>query len=396
MTVEIKPSKAKGVTVAPPSKSMAHRLLICGALAKGKTVINNIELSRDIRATLNVLSALGAEYTLNGSTVTICGIKNPPANITADCIESGSTLRMLLPVCLTFAKTKLTGSPYLFSRPLKEYERIFSKCGITFLQTENSIEVSGSLNAGIYEMRGDTSSQFISGMLFALSALNKKSEIRLITPLKSAPYVEMTIDALKTFGIDIKRQGDSYFIPSGELKPKTLTVEGDYSNSAFLEGFNCLGGKVKIEGLNPESLQGDKVYLEHFKKIKEGRPQIDLENCPDLGPVLMALSAVFKGAVFVNTNRLKIKESDRGLAMQKELKKFGVKVEIEDNKISVSGGIKPPTETLCSHNDHRIVMALSLLCSYLGGKIEGAEAVAKSWPTYFEAIRKLGVEINDT
>lgn len=394
MTVEILPSKAEGRVIAPPSKSMAHRYLICAALSRGVSKIHNIELSKDIEATLGVIKAFGAEYTFQNGTVTVTGAKDKKDKIEANCLESGSTLRMLLPVCLTFGSTTLTGEKCLFRRPLDEYERLFKGFGINYFQTDSSVSVSGDFKPGRYEMRGDTSSQFISGMLFALSLLKEESEILITTPLKSAPYVDMTVQALSQFGIKITKKDNVYKVHSGEFTPREITVEGDYSNAAFLLGFNYMGGNVEVDGLDKNSLQGDKICKEHFEALKKGKAEISLEDCPDLAPVLFAVAAANHGGVFYGTERLKIKESDRGAAMKEELEKFSVEVQIDDDKIIVGNGAKAPTREICSHNDHRIVMATSLLCSRYGGTIEGAEAVNKSWPGYFKVIKELGIEAN--
>ena len=398
MKVEITPSTARGSVMAPPSKSMAHRYLICAALTRGVSKIYNVELSKDIKATLQVIKALGAEYSIENGTVTVKGAQGARDKIEAFCFESGSTLRMLLPVCLTFGSTTLSGEKCLFCRPLDEYQRLLTDNGINYTQTDSSVSVNGSLKSGKYKMNGNVSSQFISGMLFALANLNEDSEIELITPLSSAPYVDMTIDALKDFGITVTKKDNVYKVHKGEFTPREITVEGDYSNAAFLLGFNYIGGNVEVDGLDKNSLQGDKICIEHFEALKKGKAEISLEDCPDLAPVLFAVAAANHGGVFYGTERLKIKESDRGAAMKEELEKFSVAVEIDDDKIIVGNGAKAPTREICSHNDHRIVMATSLLCSRYGGTIEGAEAVNKSWPSYFDVIKGLGIEanINDT
>lgn len=398
MKVEITPSTAGGSVMAPPSKSMAHRYLICAALTRGVSKIHNVELSKDIEATLGVVKAFGADYTISEGTVTIKGAKGKMDKIEATCYESGSTLRMLLPVCLTFGNTTLWGEKCLFRRPLDEYKRLFLELGINYSQTDSSITASGNLMPGRYEMRGDISSQFISGMLFALALLKEDSEIVLTTPLKSAPYVDMTVYALSQFGIKVTKKDNVFKVHAGEFLPQELTVEGDYSNAAFLLGFNYIGGNVKVAGLNSDSLQGDKVCTRHFEALKKGKAEIDVEDCPDLAPVLFAVAAANHGGIFYGTERLKIKESDRGAAMKEELAKFSVAVKIENDKIIVGSGVKTPKSKISSHNDHRIVMATSLLCSLVGGKIEGAEAVRKSWPSYFDVIKMLGIEanINDT
>ena len=205
----------------------------------------------------------------------------------------------------------------------------------------------------------------------------------------------MTIKSLSDFGVIIEKCGRTYKIKGNQkYETKNITVEGDYSNAAFLDGFNLLGGDVLVTGLDESSLQGDKIYKKMYEGLKTGEKQFDLSNCPDLAPVMFALSAVFGGAHFTGTKRLKIKESDRAVAMRTELKKFGIKVDVNDNDVTVHGGeLKAPSETLCGHNDHRIVMALSLLCTLTGGSIGDAQSVAKSYPDYFEKIKSLGIVI---
>ena len=398
MIVTINKSKASGVVTAPPSKSMAHRALICGALSSGSSV-KNIEYSNDILATLDCIKALGTKVEKLGATVTLGGL-NPfeSGEATLDCRESGSTLRFMIPLCmLSGQKITLTGSSRLFERNLTIYEEIALKNNILFKKQENSVVVCGTLKSGEYKIAGNISSQFISGLLFALPLLDGDSTLEIIGEYESEPYVDLTIKALNDFGVEIKKRGRTYKICGGQKYiQKDLNVEGDYSNAAFLDGFNLLGGSVTVTGLNPTSAQGDKVYKTMFDELKALKKEFDLSNCPDLAPVMFALASVYGGAHFTGTKRLKIKESDRAVAMQQELKKFGIAVDVGENDVTVyDGKLKAPDQMLCGHNDHRIVMALSLLCSVTGGSISEAESVAKSYPDYFEKIKTLGIVIEN-
>ncbi len=397
MKVIFFPSKAQGIAVAPPSKSIAHRALICGALSE-KSEIKNIAFSKDITATLDVLEALGAKAKNLDDGIEIGSFD--PFSVNEDkvvfCNESGSTLRFLIPLCmLSGRKITLTGSERLFERPLDVYEEICQKNGISFEKTENSVTVCGKLKAGSYRVRGDVSSQFVSGLLFALPLLDGDSSIEVTGKFESASYIDLTVSALLQFGIKIKREKNTFYIKGNQkYQSREYIVEGDYSNAAFLDGFNLLGGEVRLEGLNSESLQGDRVYREIYSGLLNGKKSFDLSDCPDLAPVCFALAAHLGGAEFSGTKRLKIKESDRAEAMKAELKKFGIEVLAEENSVKIMDGeISAPKETLCSHNDHRIVMALSLLLSKTGGSLEGAEAVAKSYPDFFEVIKKIGIEM---
>ena len=399
MTVYIKPSVACGEITAPPSKSISHRALIAAALTNGSKV-NNIAQSDDIKATLGALKTLGADIKINNNSAEIGGfIPQKASHCKIDAKESGSTLRFLIPLCMMCGKkVTFTGAKRLFQRDLSVYEKIAGEQGIVFLRTENSLTVNGCLKSGEYNVRGDISSQFISGLMFALPLLQDDSYIRFTTPPESRPYIDMTVKVLSSFGIVITPLENGYFIKGGQVyKVKEITVEGDCSNAAFLDAFNLLGGSVSVEGLAPETLQGDSIYKDIYKKIKSGG-SFDLSDCPDLAPILFALAAHFKGGIFTGTARLRIKESDRADAMRKELSKFGTKLTVKDNEVIVEEStLHAPKELLNSHNDHRIVMALSVLLSVCGGKIEGAEAVNKSYPEFFRNIKKIGieVEIND-
>ncbi len=396
MKVEIKPGKGKGTMKAPPSKSMAHRLLIGGGLANGKSIIEGISSSEDMKATLDCLSAIGAKYEIEGDKVTITGadIRNIPEGAVLRCRESGSTLRFFIPICLLDGKEfTFTGSEKLLSRPLSVYEDIFKKQGITFEAEPDKIKVSGKLQSGTYKIKGNISSQFITGLLFVLPLMEEDSIIQLIPPVESCSYINLTIEALAAFGVEVKWQDEkTLFIKGGQsYKPVHTSVEGDYSNAAFFAALNELGSEIEMTGLNPKSLQGDKVYEKNFALLGKGTPTINISDCPDLGPILFAVAAVKGGGIFTGTRRLKIKESDRATAMAEELAKFGVAVTVhEDSVVVYPHDFHAPTEVLDGHNDHRIVMSCAVLSTVTGGIIEGAEASRKSLPDFFERLEKLG------
>lgn len=397
MIVKIAPSAAKGEVSAPPSKSMAHRALMCGALSDG-SVVRGVAHSRDMAATIGCLQALGADVEQAGDVVRL-GKWNPfgaKENTTLFCDESGSTLRFLLPLCMLAGKQiTLKGSKRLFERPLGVYRQIAQKCGIAWQQEESSVTVCGKLQSGAYQVPGDVSSQFITGLLYALPLLDADSTLEVTGNFESASYVDLTLAALADFGVSIRREGRMFHIPGGQ-KPKNrdYTVEADCSNGAFLDALNLLGGQVQVKGIDPNTLQGDRVYRAMYQQLEAGNRQFDLSDCPDLGPVMFALAAATGGATFTGTARLRIKESDRAMAMAEELKKFGIEVAVEENSVVVQAGtLLSPKEILSGHNDHRIVMSLALLCTVTGGAIQGAEAVNKSFPDFFEKLRDLQVGV---
>ena len=398
MKVTITPGKAEGEILAPPSKSMAHRLLMGAGLAEGISEINNIDLSEDIKATLGILEALGAEYRITGGTVIMTGIgnKKPKSNQVLDSKESGSTLRFFIPLILAMGcAAEFTGAKRLFERPLGIYEEICKDQGILFHKGETGLRVDGQLKATHYKVAGNISSQFITGLLYALPLLEGDSVLEVLPPIESKAYIEMTMEALATFGIKIRQEGNVYYIKGNQsYHAKDVTVEGDYSNAAFLDAFNLIGGNVSVSGLRQDSLQGDQVYKQYYAELKSENPQMDISECPDLGPILMGMAAALHGARFTGTKRLQIKESDRGAVMAEELKKFGIQVDVMENEIMVhQGDLQQPKEMLSSHNDHRIAMTMATLCTITGGTIEGAESVKKSYPNYYEMIETLGIQV---
>ena len=397
MIAEIKPFSLKGSVCAPPSKSMAHRYLIGAALCGKECKISGVDYSEDILASIDCLRALGAGVDICNDSVTVDPrgfMKGKPSELF--CRESGSTLRFFIPLALcTGERVDFSGSERLFERPLDVYEELCRENGFLFEKRKNSLSVCGKLDRDIYTVRGDVSSQFITGLIFALVYLKKDSKINILPPFESRSYVDLTVSALKSFGAEVGFDGDCCIkIKGRELRPYFGRVEGDYSNAAFLDAFNFIGSDVSVENLDPSSLQGDRVYHTYFEEINAGSPTLDISDCPDLGPVLFALSALKNGARFTGTDRLKAKESDRGMAMHEELSRLGGGLLFGDNEITVpKQELKPTKEALWGHNDHRIVMALSLILSRLGGAIDGAEAVRKSYPGYFDDIIKLGAKV---
>ena len=397
MIASFKPCTLRGTVSAPPSKSMTHRCLISAALSQGISTLSGIDYSEDILATIDCLRALGAQIDISGDTVTVDPHEfMQRLSPVLDCRESGSTLRFFMPLALCLGREVVfQGSGRLFERPLDVYETLCRDNGFTFRKDGNSLTLCGRLQSGEYQVRGDISSQFITGLVFALTYLNRPSVIRIIPPLESRPYVAMTVSVLKAFGADAAFT-DEYTIA---VRPSCMhacsrTIEGDYSNAAFLDAFNHLGSQIRVDNLNADSLQGDRVYKGYFEQIEKGSPTLDISDCPDLGPVLIALAAMKNGAVLTGTDRLKVKESDRGRAMHEELAKLGGGLIFGENTITVPRQtLKDAGVMLDSHNDHRIVMALSVILSRTGGCIGDAQAVRKSYPAFFDVIRQLGAAV---
>lgn len=399
MKVKILPSKTSGEVSAPPSKSFAHRYLIGSVLSRGKCVIKNVADSDDISATLSCIERLGGSVTKDGNTVTVIPTNEKQIeNAVFDCKESGSTLRFFIPVVLATGAKNCTfsGSERLLARGIKEYEKLFENSDVTIKSDEKAIEVNGTLSAGNYEISGEVSSQYTTGMLFALSVLSGKSTLKITGNAESRAYVDMTIKVLKDFGADIAEPEKNFFEINGKgrLSPGEFTVEGDWSNAAFLIALSRLVGTISVSGLNENSVQGDRFSSVAFDALDGENAEIDLKDCPDLAPILFTYAAYKNGGKFTNTRRLRVKESDRANVMAEELKKFGANVKVYENSVEIEKTqLKPPIVPLCGHNDHRIVMALSVLAAVLGAEIDGAEAVNKSYPDFFRVIKKAGVNV---
>lgn len=399
MKVKILPSKTSGEVSAPPSKSFAHRYLIGSVLSRGKCVIKNIADSDDISATLSCIEKLGGSVTKDGNIVTVIPTNEKQIeNAVFDCKESGSTLRFFIPVVLATGAKNCTflGSERLLARGIKEYEKLFENSDVKIKSDKKSIEVNGTLSAGNYEISGEVSSQYTTGMLFALSVLDGKSTLKITGNAESRAYVDMTIKVLKDFGADITETEKNFFEINGKgrLSPGEFTVEGDWSNAAFLIALSRLVGTISVSGLNENSVQGDRFCTAAFDALDGENAEIDLKDCPDLAPILFSYAAYKNGGKFINTRRLRVKESDRANVMAEELKKFGANVKVYENSVEIEKTqLKPPIVPLCGHNDHRIVMALSVLAAVFGAEIDGAEAVNKSYPDFFRVIKKAGVNV---
>lgn len=398
MRLRIEKSTANGSICAPPSKSELHRAILCAALSGGVTKMTGFSPSEDIYATLRAIKAIGADFSASDNVLSVtgtCGSIFCPAE-TIDCVECGSALRFIIPIIAAGTGGILTGSPKLMSRPLSVYEAVFAEKGIDFSLNDGILTVGGGLTAGNYIIPGDVSSQFVSGLLFALPLLPGDSRIIVTGRIESRPYIDMTIKMLERFGINVSEEHPGTFTIKGSQiykSPGCFHVPGDWSNAAALLAFNEIGGCLEISGLDTGSTQGDKVCPELFERLRGEAPQIDISDSPDLGPVLMALAAAENGALLTGTSRLRLKESDRGEAMKEELKAFGVPVEIGENTIRVGSGLKAPARPVDSHNDHRIAMALSLLLSITGGELTDAQAINKSYPGFYDRLRDAGVLI---
>ncbi len=411
--------KAAGVITAPPSKSMAHRAVLAAALANGTSRIDNLEWSADVKATLQAAQDFGAAVVVGENWVEITGTGLPAApSAPVDCGESGSTLRFLIPILAQTAKpVTLIGHGRLPQRPQQVYTELFAEQNLTFRQTEQGVELCGPLAGGEYTLRGDVSSQFISGLLFALPLAGQDSTIHILPPFESRSYVELTLQTLEQFGVAVKWKDQNTLFVAGnqQYQPKNVSVEGDWSNGAFPAVLGALTGTVQLNGLDENTRQGDAVIFEILKQCgtniltneqknvefcattRTGIP-IDLADCPDLGPILMVLAMFCKGTTRIeHAGRLRIKESDRIEAMAAELKKFGAEVrQLDSETVEIDGCIPcQPTQSINSHNDHRVVMACTVaaLVAGLTITIQDAQAVQKSWPTFFEAMEQLGVEV---
>lgn len=401
MDIRIQPSRAVGSVTAPPSKSMAHRLLIVAGLSNGCSVIEGVEFSQDIYATVDCLRALGVRIEVDEQQGRVAVFGRFPFFLDGEavlpCRESGSTMRFFIPLALLLDKhIAFTGAERLLERPMTIYEDICSRQGLQYSRGNSGIEVCGPLRPGLFTMPGDVSSQFLTGLLLALPLLPGDSDIVLTTSLESRPYVDLTLAALKNGGIAVEEVSPIHFRVPGNQSYTAVNgrVEGDYSNAAFLEALNMLGGDVTVDGLRENSLQGDRIYRTYFRRLANGSPTLDIHDCPDLAPILMTLAAELHGCTLQGTRRLRIKESDRGTVMERELRKFGADITVNDDTIVIRKSmLHKPKVQLSGHNDHRIVMSLAVLATKYGGEIVGAHAVTKSYPSFWEIMQQLGIQI---
>ena len=405
MRVTIQPGTPCGRARLPASKSIAHRYLIAAAFTPGLTQIRNLPDNDDIRATVRCLRAMGVEVRISGSDAAVQG-RNPrrlPETVVADCGESGTTLRLLLPVALlqeTGRSMSFTGSRRLFERPLSVYEDICRERGICFVKSYDRVTVGGGLCPGCFCFPGNISSQFVSGLLLALPHLAGESRLSLTGQVESASYIGLTLDTLRRFRYTVEADGTgAYRIPgsqTGQVPHEFLHVPADQSAAAFFGAMQTLGGTVIMENDADGRAQGDSVYRVYMAQLCRERCRLSVADCPDLAPILLVVAALHHGGTLCDTARLRLKESDRGAAMAEELRKCGVRIAVRENEIIVDpGGVHAPETVLCAHNDHRVAMSLAVLLCRTGGSLDGAECVAKSMPDFFAMLQALGIHVHE-
>ncbi|WP_297713416.1 3-phosphoshikimate 1-carboxyvinyltransferase [Clostridium sp.] len=423
--LKIYPSKLKGEVKIPPSKSMAHRAIICAALSDGLCIIENIDYSDDIIATIDAMNSLGAKIVKHKDYIEVIGAygsdEKPQETRIIDCNESGSTLRFLVPISLLFkGSSKFIGRGNLGKRPLTTYYNIFERQGIEYSYEEGNLNlvINGELNPGTFEVEGNVSSQFITGLLFTLPLLKEDSKIIITTEMESKGYIDLTLRAMSDFGVEIINNNYREFIIKGnqKYKARNYRVEGDYSQAAFFLCADSLGNDVLCKDLDLNSLQGDKEVIDILERMNvifnandigvKGTTNgeltstvIDGSQCPDIIPVLTSVAALTKGTTeMVNAGRLRIKECDRLAAVTSELNKLGAKIiEKEDGLVvtgveKLQGGVE-----VWSHKDHRIAMTLAISSTRCEEPIviKDYECIAKSYPNFFEDFKALGGNIHE-
>lgn len=423
--LKIYPSELKGEVKIPPSKSMAHRAIICAALSEGLCIIENIDYSDDIIATIDAMNSLGAKIVKHKDYIEVIGAygsdEKAKETRVIDCNESGSTLRFLVPISLLFkGSSNFIGRGNLGKRPLTTYYNIFERQGIQYSYEEGNLNlvINGELKAGTFEVEGNVSSQFITGLLFTLPLLKEDSKIIITTEMESKGYIDLTLKAMSDFGVEIINNNYREFIIKGNQKynARNYRVEGDYSQAAFFLCADSLGNDVLCKDLDLNSLQGDKEVIDILERmnvvfntnnigvkgIANGEltsTVIDGSQCPDIIPVLTAVASLTNGTTeIINAGRLRIKECDRLSAVTSELNKLGAKIiEKEDGLVitgveKLQGGVE-----VWSHKDHRIAMTLAIASTRCEEPIviKDYECVAKSYPNFFEDFKALGGNIHE-
>lgn len=411
--VSVETSTVCGTLSAPPSKSIAHRALIAAALS-GNSQVKGILPSDDMKATLSCLEALGFPSTINGDTVTFS--KKTFGKTIADCGESGSTLRFMVPIFASLGKeVTFIGKGRLPSRPLDDYEQCLPLHSVTMKKPNISggiTHISGNLSGGKFYIKGDISSQFITGLLFALPLLKEDSEIILTSPLQSVYYVDLTLDILNKSGIKIDKTENGFFIKGGQnYSLYDYTVEGDWSQAAFLLTAGAIGGDVTVTNLHRDSLQGDKQIVDllikmgadiswsanaiRAKKSNLSATDIDVSNIPDLLPILAVAATAAKGTTrLFGAKRLRLKESDRLATTAAFINALGGKADEYADELCITG--TPLTQGIVNGaNDHRIVMSATVASLLTNGKvtITDANSINKSWPNFFDDFKLIGGKI---
>ena len=405
MDIRISPSVLGGELSIPASKSCAHRSIICAALADGVSHLSGVTMSKDIEATIGAMRALGAEFVVSGRDITVKGTGGRhTGSCLIDCNESGSTLRFILPIAAAVSSSaEFIGRGRLPQRPIDIFVRELGRNGTRFdYHNTMPFTVSGGLNSGVFQVEGDVSSQFITGLLFALPLLEGDSEIVLTSHLESRPYVDITIDTLRRFGISAEESVNGFRIKGGQrYLPNDERIEGDYSQAAFFYVANALGSQVELHNLNENSVQGDRKILEIIRNMcyngSIGHYDADCSDIPDLVPVLAVLGAFGSGdSRIYNAKRLKIKESDRLQTTAAMINALGGNVDITDDGLIIHPTGAMHGGTVDSSGDHRIAMAAAVAATRTDGDviIRGAEAVEKSYPAFFDDYKKLGGKAN--
>lgn len=401
-----------GIVSVPSSKSFSHRAIICAALAEEESFVSPMIFSQDVLATINGVKSLGAKIRIFENKVGIKGFENPPKEAVIDCCDSGSTLRFLIPVAAALGiKTVFKRSESLAKRPIKDLLVALEKSGVKSEMSDDfSLKISGQLKPGEFLLPGDVSSQFVSGLLMALPILGGNSKIKLSCELESSGYVEITSEVMKNFGVLTQKTSNEFFIKGNQkYKSCDYKIEKDWSQAAFFMAMGALNGNICVKDLNKNSCQADKTIfdlLENFgadiswnndevkvKKSKLKSTDIDAAQVPDLVPVLAVLAANAEGKTTIkNVKRLRLKECDRLSAISEELKKIGVKIEIFENELKITGAKNYFGCEVSSHGDHRIAMALAVMASCAKGDmvILNSDCVKKSYPNFFDDYCLLG------
>lgn len=425
MRAVVHPGAAGGGVRVPSSKSIAHRALLAAALAEGETVLEGLDRSEDLRATANAARSFGAAIRwLPGGQIRLqgCGFPSAPTRV-IDCGESGSTLRFLIPLlAMTGKPVSFAGRGRLPERSQQVYETLFAERGLPFVRGDGKLTLCGPLQSGEFRLSGAVSSQFITGLLLALPLAEGNSVLRIEPPFESRPYVELTRTVLAAFGVHsdwldpltLSVPGGQRYLPAGRF-----AVEGDFSQAAFFAALGALSGEILCENLPSASPQGDWVIFDFLERM--GVPVsfspagilvrraplragvFDLGDCPDLGPILMVLCCFAEGeSVLLRTGRLRLKESDRIAAMQTELAKLGLLIDCRGQEIHITGNggrrCRVPDRALFGWNDHRVVMSLAVAATRAEGPvaIEGAQAICKSYPHFFDDLTRVGIRVDLT
>ncbi|API88219.1 3-phosphoshikimate 1-carboxyvinyltransferase [Marinilactibacillus sp. 15R] len=409
-TLKVIPKKLKGTVTVPPSKSMAHRAVICASLADGRSVISNIQLSDDIKATIEGMRAFGAVILHDGDTLTIDGIGTGITRRSQEinCNESGSTLRFLVPLATLFeGETRFVGKGKLGQRPLEPYQEMFENQSLRYEPAPTELldlTIEGRLKPGVYEMAGDISSQFITGMLLTLPMLDGESVIKMTTHLESKGYIDLTLTVLKEFGIEINHDKEYKFFKikgNQSYQAQDYKIEGDYSQAAFWLSARTLANEISVEGLNDYSLQGDREIVEILEDLSQQADErvIDGAQVPDIIPVVALVAALSKGKTrLINLDRLRIKESDRLIATQKELAALGARIKVVGADLHIEGvSILKGGQEVWSHKDHRMAMMLAIASTICQEPIiiKDTECVKKSYPDFWEVFQNVGGEIHE-